>query len=73
MHAVDMFTSVKLLLMNNHFKIILSFASYSMLQYSVHLHLVPRLRMHGAIPLLPIFIVWCLVKHRICLYGVLLS
>jgi hypothetical protein len=31
-----------------------------------HLHLVPRSRMHGAIPPLPqyVFMAWCLVKHR---------
>jgi hypothetical protein len=33
---------------------------------TAHLHLVPRLRMYGAIPLLPqyVFMVWYLVKHR---------
>jgi hypothetical protein len=33
---------------------------------TTHLHLVPRSRLHGAIPPLPqyVFIAWCLVKHR---------
>jgi len=33
---------------------------------TTHLHLVQRLRMRGAIPLLPpyVFIAWCLVEHR---------
>jgi hypothetical protein len=33
---------------------------------TTHLRLVPRLRMHGAIPQLPqyVFMVWCLVKQR---------
>jgi hypothetical protein len=33
---------------------------------TTHLHLVPRSRMRGAIPTLPIyvFMAWCLVKHR---------
>jgi hypothetical protein len=32
-----------------------------------NLHLVPRLRMRGAIPSLPhyVFMAWCLVKHRV--------
>jgi len=31
-----------------------------------HLHLVQRLRMHGATPPLPqyVFMTWCSVKHR---------
>jgi hypothetical protein len=37
-----------------------------------HSNLVPRLRMHGAIPPLPhvVFMTWCLIKQRICLRGV---
>jgi hypothetical protein len=33
---------------------------------TIHLHLVPRSRMRGAIPPLPqyVFMAWCLVKHR---------
>jgi hypothetical protein len=33
---------------------------------TTHLHIMPRSRMHGAIPPLPqyIFMAWCLVKHR---------
>jgi hypothetical protein len=34
-------------------------------ELTTHLHLVPRSRMHGAIPSLPhAFMVWCLVQHR---------
>jgi hypothetical protein len=35
-------------------------------ELTIHLHLVPRLRMPGAIPPLPqyIFMAWCLVKQR---------
>jgi hypothetical protein len=32
------------------------------MKLSTHLHVVPRLRMHGAVPPLPhIFMVWCLI------------
>jgi hypothetical protein len=36
------------------------------MKLATHLHLVPRLRMRGAIPPLPhyVFMAWFLVKHR---------
>jgi hypothetical protein len=36
------------------------------INWLMYLHLVPRSRMRGAIPLLPqwAFLAWCLVKHR---------
>jgi hypothetical protein len=36
------------------------------MKLTTHLHLVPKSRMHGAIPPLPqyVFMAWCLVKHR---------
>jgi hypothetical protein len=39
---------------------------------SIHLHLVPKLRMRGAILSLPqyVFMVWCLVKQEISLHDV---
>jgi hypothetical protein len=43
-------------------------------QLTIHLHLVPRSRMRGAIPPLPhyTFMVWCLFKQRIHLNSVVL-
>jgi len=42
---------------------------------ATHLHLLPRLRMRGAIPPLPqyVFMVWCLIKQDIRLWAVVLS
>jgi hypothetical protein len=42
------------------------------MKLTTHIHLVLKLRMRGAIPLLPlyIFMAWCLVKFRIPLHGV---
>jgi hypothetical protein len=39
------------------------------------LHLVPRLRMRGVTPPFPenVFMAWCLIKHRISHYIVVLS
>jgi len=33
---------------------------------TIHLHLVPRLRMHGAIPPIPLYalMAWCAVKMK---------
>jgi len=42
---------------------------------TTHVHLVPRLRMRGAIPPLPqyVFMTWRPIKHRISLHGEVLS
>jgi hypothetical protein len=36
------------------------------MRLTTHVHLVPRLRMHGVLPPLPdyVFMAWWLVKHR---------
>jgi len=36
---------------------------------TIHLQLVLRLRMYGAVPPLYVFIMWCLIKHRVCRHG----
>jgi len=50
---------------------------YSILDTVVtaHLHLVPRLRMLGAIPPFPqyVFMAWCLIKPEMNLHGVVLN
>jgi hypothetical protein len=42
---------------------------------TIHLHLVPRLRMQGAISLFPqyVFMAWCLIKQEMRFHGVVLS
>jgi len=41
---------------------------------TTYLHLVPRLRMRGALPPLPKYVMrWCLIKKEIRLHGVVLS
>jgi hypothetical protein len=45
------------------------------MKLTAHLHLVPRLIMHGFIPplLQYAFMKWCLIKQDICFHGMVLS
>jgi len=42
---------------------------------TTHLHILPRLRIPGAVPSLPrhVFMAWCLVTYRLLFHGLVLS